>query len=220
MVSKYQEAPNTIKWTNSTGSDVSVDDIVVVNGRVFVACVDIANGSSGTLACRGVFSVTKLAGAAWTQFERIYYDETNSRFTDVADNNVFAGLACYAALSAATTGYVLLAEEAPADALTRAITDPGDAGAIPNSGSGHVDIVTAAAETRTLADPAKGGLLLLLAMQTDGGDAVVTAASAVNAATNTIMTFAEVTASVLLLSVPNGAGWVWRIIGNDGVALS
>ena len=36
-----------------------------------------------------------------------------------------------------------------------AITDPGDAGAIPVTGSGQVALVSAGAETRTLAAPAR-----------------------------------------------------------------
>ena len=58
--------------------------------------------------------------------------------------------------------------------LSSVIADPGNAGAITVTESGHCPIVTTGAETRTLAAPSYAGQLLSLAMKTDGGDCVVT----------------------------------------------
>lgn len=102
----------------------------------------------------------------------------------------------------------------------RAITDPGDAGAIPVTYSGYCPIVTAGAETRTLAAPSHAGQELLLYMKTDGGNAVITAAAAINAAGNNTITFADVTDSLLLRAVESGASLVWRVVSSDGAALS
>lgn len=100
------------------------------------------------------------------------------------------------------------------------ITDPGNAGAIP-ARAGDCQLVTAGAETRTLADPVKVGMLLHLRLLTDGGDGVVTAASPVNATGNNTLTFAEAGDSIILLSTRDAASaYCWRVVVNDGVALS
>lgn len=100
--------------------------------------------------------------------------------------------------------------------------DPGNGKAlIVDRDRGIVELVTAAAETRTLPDPTKSGIELALNLKTDGGDCVVTAATAINAAGNAIMTFADEADTIVLLSIPNGStAYRWKAIGNDGVSLS
>jgi hypothetical protein len=61
--------------------------------------------------------------------------------------------------------------------VSQTIADPGNAGAIPVTNGGHVAIVTAGAETRTLAAPSAAGQELLVYMKTDGGDCVITVAT-------------------------------------------
>lgn len=101
-----------------------------------------------------------------------------------------------------------------------AIVDPGNAGAIPVTRSGHVPLVTAAAETRTLADPAAAGLTLDLYFKTDVGNCVVTSASPVNQTGNNTLTFADVGDHIRLAAIEDGADIEWRVVANDGVALS
>ena len=73
------------------------------------------------------------------------------------------------------------------------LPDPGDAGAIKVPFNfAMVPIVTAAAETRTLVIPAKEMQFLALSMVTDGGDCVVTVASAYDEDVSTTITFSEV----------------------------
>ena len=100
--------------------------------------------------------------------------------------------------------------------------DPGNGNyLVVDRDRGVVELVTAAAETRKLADPERSGLMLTLTLKTDGGDCVVTADTALNQSGNTIMTFGDAGDTVLLQSIPDGAtGYKWKIIGNDGVALS
>lgn len=101
------------------------------------------------------------------------------------------------------------------------IADPGNAGAIPVTGSGVCPLVTGGAETRTVADPTRVGLRLTLFFLTDGGDCVVTFASPINVAGNTIGTFADATDYLDLFSVRDGAAsFAWKVGANDGVALS
>jgi len=103
------------------------------------------------------------------------------------------------------------------------LADPGDAAAIPVTQSADIGMTTGAAgETGTLADPTVVGMTLSLHLDTDGGgDRVITAASALDKAGDTIMTFAAAGDSVQLLSVRDGAAsYAWRVQANDGVTLS
>jgi len=104
---------------------------------------------------------------------------------------------------------------------TNLITDPGDAGAIPVTASGSVALVTAGAETRTLADPTFIGQTISLYLKTDGGNCVVTSASDVtNTSGENVMTFADVGDSVILIAIEDGSDLEWRQLQNDGAALS
>lgn len=92
------------------------------------------------------------------------------------------------------------------------IPDPGDAGAIPNSKTGLVELVTGGAETRTLAAPTLPWLRLTLAFKTDGGDCVVTCATTVNVTANNTITFDTAGEMIELVSVPSGANYRWRAL--------
>lgn len=114
-------------------------------------------------------------------------------------------------------------EAVVAELLVRApvaIADPGDAGAIPVTRSGTCAITTAAAETRTLAIPTFAGQVLSLSFDVDVGDAVVTVAAAVNQTGNNTLTLADAGDHIRLEGVQVAGALVWRVIANDGVALS
>jgi len=101
--------------------------------------------------------------------------------------------------------------------------DPGDAGVIAvDRQLAIMELVTAAAETRTLAAPTRPGLRLCLRMKTDGGDCVVTAAAGLNVAVNTTATLADVGDLLDLVAVSAAAGgYRWEILVNTGsVALA
>jgi len=103
------------------------------------------------------------------------------------------------------------------------IADPGTGGAIPVDRSGTIAIVTGASgQTNTLANPAKAGIRLCLAMQTDGGgDRVVTAVSpGVNASGHTTITLGDAGDFIELISAPYSTGFCWRVGANVGVGLS
>jgi len=102
-----------------------------------------------------------------------------------------------------------------------AIADPGDAGAIPVTVSGYCLLVTGGAETRTLAIPTAYGQVIDLFFKTDGGNCVVTVATPVNQAANTVLTFADAGDHIRLVAGDDGAGAKeWRVVCNDGVALA
>ena len=104
--------------------------------------------------------------------------------------------------------------------VMQAITDPGDAGAIPVTDSGSCAITTAGGETRTLAVPTFAGQWLSLDLDVDAGNCVITVAAAVNQAGNTILTGADAGDNILLVGATLGGALVWRVVANDGWALS
>lgn len=91
---------------------------------------------------------------------------------------------------------------------------------VPDRSPAVETIKTAAAETRSLPRPLSVGQELTIIMSVDGGDCVITAVGAINAAGNTIMTFDAAGDMIRLVAMPIGAALHWRVVGNDGVALS
>jgi hypothetical protein len=104
------------------------------------------------------------------------------------------------------------------------VEDPGAGGTIQvHRSPAVVDIVTADAEARTLADPLAAGVFLVLTLKTDGGDCTVTASTGINQAGNTVCVFADAGDILALVSVPDPSSsgdFVWRVIENDGGSLS
>lgn len=101
-----------------------------------------------------------------------------------------------------------------------AIADPGNAGAISVKQSGVCAMTSAGAETRTLAIPSFIGQEISLIDDTHVGNIVVTVAAAFNQAGNTILTFGAAADACTLKAMTVGGSLVWRIMGNDGVAVS
>ena len=101
------------------------------------------------------------------------------------------------------------------------VLDPGDGNSIDTRYSGVCEIVTADAETRTLPDPTYLGQKLTIHMQTDEGDCVITASTAINQTGNNTITLGAVDDLIVLESVEVSSGtYKWRVTGNDGAALS
>jgi hypothetical protein len=96
------------------------------------------------------------------------------------------------------------------------IADPGDAASIAVTHPGVCHLVTAGAETRTLADPTRVGQRMALYFLTDGGNCVITVASPINVAGNNTITFADVGEFVELVSARDGAAaYHWHVVGSD-----
>jgi hypothetical protein len=100
------------------------------------------------------------------------------------------------------------------------LVDPGNAGAIPVTNSGIVSLVSAGAETRTLAIPAFKGQRLVLVCDTYVGDIVVATSAPCNVANNNRLTFGVVSEAIELIGVSVGGALVWQIGWNDGVGLT
>lgn len=209
------------------GSAVSAGDVVVQGNMVGIANLDIEASKLGALAVAGVFDVVKeevavTAGADiwWRPAGDPYGGTADSGAASPVGGSSYLGKAVQAAASTDATVRVRLQQESSQSPFEQVIADPGNAGAIPVTDSGTVPIVTAGAETRTLANPAKAGLMLCLAMKTDGGDGVVTVAAAINATGNNTITLNDAGDAIVLLSVPNGSGFRWIVLVNSGASLS
>ena len=100
--------------------------------------------------------------------------------------------------------------------------DPGASGTITVTKNFELyELVSAAAETRTLAAPTRGGIYCIIRMKTDGGDITMTAAATLNVAANNTAVFADVGDQLVLISVSASSGYRWEIVVNTGsVALS
>lgn len=110
--------------------------------------------------------------------------------------------------------------------VDKTMPDPGDAGTIRVSEDLQIcEMVSAAAETRTLAAPTKPGIRFVLRLMTDGGNVVVTAENGFNVDGDVDATFADASDLLSLVSVEYEAGppktYRWEIMeGNTGVALA
>jgi len=99
------------------------------------------------------------------------------------------------------------------------LNDPGAGGRIEIDGDLQVcELVTQAAESRTLNDPTKAGIRLTIRMKTDGGDCTVTAANGFNVDGDTQAVFANVGDQLELISVSHTTGFRWEILVNAGPA--
>lgn len=199
-------------------------DLVV---RVFPGTASLANSASAD----AVLSTTPLGTPLYIA------DDQTIALTDGSGTRSYAG--CFAGLDASATStggnlYETASVASPGVWVTLgyflgtsgrgvsdAIPDPGTGVAIPVTRSGSIAIVTAAAETNTLAAPTFVGQQLNLCMSVRAvGDRVITSSAAINQAGNTIMTFGAAADMIVLRAMIVAGALVWRVISNDGVALS
>lgn len=217
---------------HTPGGDVAAGDVVVTNGMFQFATQPIASGELGTLRTAGgppLVSIVKANGAIDVG-EAVYWDDDGdpqggTAGTGAATTTATANTLIGRCVEAAGATDEVVSVELTIGVLTQgslenAITDPGDAGAIPVTRSGHVAIVTEGAETRTLAAPTFPGQQLLIYMKTDGGNCTITCATTVNETGNDTITFSNTGEAVLLHGVEEGATYRWRVTTADGAALS
>ncbi len=106
------------------------------------------------------------------------------------------------------------------------LDDPGDGGTIQVVDDLSIcEMVSVAAETRTLDDPTKPGIRFTLRMLTDGGDIIVHCTEGFNVQLETDATFADAGDTLELISVTKTAGYPgvfrWQVLdGNIGVTIA
>lgn len=94
--------PLPAPYAVSSGQGVQV-------GRIFgVALANAASGETVAVHRGGVAELPKATGQAWTVGQAVYWDDTNRVCTTTAGTNLLIGAVFEAAVSAATTGWVLL----------------------------------------------------------------------------------------------------------------
>ena len=101
------------------------------------------------------------------------------------------------------------------------IKDPGDSGTIVVSKSlGVCNLVSAAAETRTLSRPTEYGVVATLHMQTDGGDITLTVTGGYNENGDTTFTFSDVGQFAIFQSFETSTAgtYFWRLISHHDIA--
>jgi predicted RecA/RadA family phage recombinase len=228
---QFIQEGGSIDYTPS--SAVVAGQVVVLGSMIGVAKTPIAANALGALGVKGIFDVVK-ANEQQAQGAALYWDADGNPYggtagtgcaTTTSSGNTFIGFA--QALAGATDETVRVLWSGPValtntvhNALTAEITDPGNAGAIPVTDSGHVDLVTTAAQTRTLAAPTYVGQLLLVSLKTDGGDCVITCATTVNQTGNNTITLGDAGDAILLVAKANGSNKRWSVVSNDGCALA
>lgn len=98
------------------------------------------------------------------------------------------------------------------------VKDPGDTGTITIDRWGSVvPMVSAAAETRTLAAPNVAGLACLLVVDTYVGAITVTVTGGYDLAANTSLVFGAAGHWAKLVSVKVGTSYLWKILQWEGV---
>jgi predicted RecA/RadA family phage recombinase len=91
-------------------ANVSSGGVVKQGTLVGIATTDGVIGDTVAVSLTGAFGpVPKATGQAWNQGDKLYWDSTNNNFTTTVGTNTFAGNAYAAALTADTTGSILLA---------------------------------------------------------------------------------------------------------------
>jgi predicted RecA/RadA family phage recombinase len=84
--------------------DVASGAGFLVGSLFAVASAAALSGAAVVGVTKGVFSLSKATGEAWTVGVKLYWDNTNKRLTTTSSGNTLVGVATAAALSADTTG--------------------------------------------------------------------------------------------------------------------
>lgn len=212
----------TLRYTHNAA--LVPGDAIVVNGSLLVAVNTSAADAENVFIYQGKVAIAKQAPLVINALDAVYWVAASSHVNKTSGGNTNCGFCVEAAASADTTVTIMLLPNVAILDLSQtsqgAITDPGNAGAIPVTASGAVQIVTAGAETRTLAAPSFLGQTLQICMKTDGGDGVITCATTVNQTGNNTITLNDAGDCVTLIAKQNGANLRWSVLANDGATLS
>lgn len=96
----------TIKYTH-TGA-TTTDTVYLLNGRVMLAMNSAAANALNVYMIGGMLEYATDTGTAWAGGDKIYWDDTNKKFTKTDTNNTLCGIAYEAKTSAAATATILL----------------------------------------------------------------------------------------------------------------
>lgn len=98
------------------------------------------------------------------------------------------------------------------------LPDPGASGTITVDRSPcFCSLVSATAETRTLARPTREGALVTLSMKTDGGDITLTVTGGYNETGDTTFTFSDPGQFAMFVACYDGTDYYWRLVSHYGL---
>lgn len=107
-MSYYRARADIIDLTAPSGG-VTVGLFYLIGAILVMANVTAAEGELFAGVPRGLFDeCAKATGSAWTEGQKVYWDDTNKRFTATATGNTLVGFAAAAAAAGDTTGSVIL----------------------------------------------------------------------------------------------------------------
>lgn len=110
MANNFIQPGKVLDYLNTTGESVASGQVVVVGALLGVALVNIAPGAVGSVQIDGVFSVSKVAGAAIGQGAAVVYKADLQAFTVGAtaagDVSGAAAVAFAAADAGATQAFI------------------------------------------------------------------------------------------------------------------
>jgi predicted RecA/RadA family phage recombinase len=84
---------------HTAAANIAAGDVVVMSNMLGVALVDIANGATGSVAVKGVFTLPKVAGAVIVKGDTLTWDVSATGFDDkaaVPAAGDITGAACWA----------------------------------------------------------------------------------------------------------------------------
>jgi len=97
------------------------------------------------------------------------------------------------------------------------VWDPGSGGQLaPDRDRAVFPVTTLAAESRTLVQPTKAGLITTVVLDVDGGDLTLTVTGGYNADAETSITFDDAGDFVTFISIKVGTSYVWRVVAQEG----
>lgn len=112
MSRTFVQPGKIVTHSNSSGSDISAGDVVVMGDTVGLALVDIPDGEEGSVSIQGVHKVPKTSGTAWNQGDKIDWDASAGEFhkgvTPATGDVTNAGVAAADAASGDTEAELLL----------------------------------------------------------------------------------------------------------------
>ncbi len=102
----YVQKGDTIDYTNSSGADIAYHAVIPLTSCIGIALEAIANGATGAMALKGVWSGAAVNNAVFAVGETLYWDASAQKLTKVATGNTPAGICAAPKLLAGTIGYV------------------------------------------------------------------------------------------------------------------
>lgn len=88
--------------------DVAAGGGALVGSLFVVAIAAVLSGKGGQGRRRGVMDIAKATGEAWTQGQKVYWDNTAKKLTTTSTSNTLVGVAAQIQASGDTVGRAMI----------------------------------------------------------------------------------------------------------------